>query len=191
MPQPPVPPGRRQVVHRYPVDAARRTEFVVSNGVPTTSRGRAPIVPGRFPSSSARYRPRPAPRTVMASSSSRAGCGRCSRTTATGAIRRKRRRSRRGCSVDSREGLLKGGESGPALVAGQPEQSRLIEAVQVLEPGPADATQGPVVGRAGGRPRAVGRDRSPMAGQATCGRPPRRADPPSNRGARRIGPGSP
>ena len=39
-----------------------------------------------------------------------------------------------GLLVDSREGLLKGGDSGPAVVPGQPEQSRLIEAVQLLQP---------------------------------------------------------
>src|ERR1700730_14985657 len=31
--------------------------------------------------------------------------------------------------LDSRAGILKGGESGPALVAGKPEKSRLIEAI--------------------------------------------------------------
>src|SRR5262245_49285050 len=39
-----------------------------------------------------------------------------------------------GLRVDSREGLLKGGESGPAVVAGEPEQSRLIEAVRYSNP---------------------------------------------------------
>ena len=39
-----------------------------------------------------------------------------------------------GLLVDSREGLLKGGESGPAVVAGKPEQSRLIEAVRYSNP---------------------------------------------------------
>jgi hypothetical protein len=39
-----------------------------------------------------------------------------------------------GLLVDSREGLLKGGESGPVLVAGRPEQSRLIEAVRYSSP---------------------------------------------------------
>jgi Protein of unknown function (DUF1553)/Protein of unknown function (DUF1549)/Planctomycete cytochrome C len=39
-----------------------------------------------------------------------------------------------GLWVDSREGLLKGGESGPAVVAGKPEQSRLIEAVRYSSP---------------------------------------------------------
>src|SRR4051812_43034135 len=31
--------------------------------------------------------------------------------------------------LDSRDGFLKGGESGPALVPGKPEQSRMIEAI--------------------------------------------------------------
>ncbi len=39
-----------------------------------------------------------------------------------------------GLLVDSREGLLKGGESGPGLVLGQPERSRLIEAVRYANP---------------------------------------------------------
>ena len=39
-----------------------------------------------------------------------------------------------GLLLDSREGLLKGGESGPALVAGEPERSRLIEAVRYTNP---------------------------------------------------------
>jgi hypothetical protein len=39
-----------------------------------------------------------------------------------------------GLRVDSREGVLKGGESGPALVAGHPEESRLIEAVRYSNP---------------------------------------------------------
>jgi hypothetical protein len=39
-----------------------------------------------------------------------------------------------GLLVDSRERLLKGGESGPAVVPGQPRQSRLIEAVRYANP---------------------------------------------------------
>jgi hypothetical protein len=35
--------------------------------------------------------------------------------------------------VDSREGLLKGGETGPALVPGKPDESRLIRAVRYLD----------------------------------------------------------
>lgn len=35
-----------------------------------------------------------------------------------------------GLSLDSRDGILRGGDSGPAAVAGQPEQSVLIEAVR-------------------------------------------------------------
>jgi hypothetical protein len=39
-----------------------------------------------------------------------------------------------GLRMDSREGLIKGGESGPAIVVGRPEQSRLIEAVRYSDP---------------------------------------------------------
>jgi cytochrome c553 len=38
-----------------------------------------------------------------------------------------------GLRVDSREGLLRGGESGPAVVPGKPEESALIKAVQHAE----------------------------------------------------------
>ena len=39
-----------------------------------------------------------------------------------------------GLLLDSRQGLLKGGESGPAIVPGDPEQSRLIKAVRYTDP---------------------------------------------------------
>src|ERR1043166_4586453 len=39
-----------------------------------------------------------------------------------------------GLLLDSREGVLKGGESGPAIVPGDPEQSRLIKAVRYTDP---------------------------------------------------------
>ena len=35
-----------------------------------------------------------------------------------------------GLRVDSREGLLRGGETGPAIVPGKPEESTLIKAIQ-------------------------------------------------------------
>src|SRR4029077_18324493 len=35
-----------------------------------------------------------------------------------------------GLSLDSREGLLKGGDSGPAIVPGDPEKSILIKAIR-------------------------------------------------------------
>ena len=38
-----------------------------------------------------------------------------------------------GLRVDSREGLLRGGESGPALVPGDPEKSALLKVVQHAE----------------------------------------------------------
>src|SRR5215471_10401221 len=36
--------------------------------------------------------------------------------------------------LDSRESILKGGESGPAIVVGEPEKSRLVEAVSYKNP---------------------------------------------------------
>ena len=47
-------------------------------------------------------------------------CFRCHGDTKTGG----------GLRVDSREALLKGGESGPAIVPGQPEESLLIQAIR-------------------------------------------------------------
>ncbi len=38
-----------------------------------------------------------------------------------------------GLLLDSREGVLKGGDSGPAIVAGQPEKSRLVQAVRQVD----------------------------------------------------------
>ena len=38
-----------------------------------------------------------------------------------------------GLRVDSREGLLRGGETGPAIVPGDPEKSTLLKAVQHAE----------------------------------------------------------
>src|SRR4051812_15979800 len=36
--------------------------------------------------------------------------------------------------LDSREGLAKGGEGGAVIIAGQPEKSRLIEAIRWMNP---------------------------------------------------------
>jgi hypothetical protein len=44
-----------------------------------------------------------------------------------------KRRPRGNLRLDSRAGLLKGGESGPAMVAGHPERSRFIQAIQYKE----------------------------------------------------------
>ncbi|HYT91692.1 MAG TPA: PSD1 and planctomycete cytochrome C domain-containing protein [Gemmataceae bacterium] len=44
------------------------------------------------------------------------------------------KKPRGGLLLDSRDALLKGGESGPAIVPGRPEQSRLIEAVGYKNP---------------------------------------------------------
>ena len=40
------------------------------------------------------------------------------------------KKTKGGLSLDSRESTLKGGDTGPALVAGDPEKSLLIEAVR-------------------------------------------------------------
>ena len=53
-----------------------------------------------------------------------------SSSTAIRAIRSKREKHKGGLVLDSRDGLRKGGDSGPALVPGRPEQSRLIRAVR-------------------------------------------------------------
>ena len=42
-----------------------------------------------------------------------------------------------GLRLDSRERVLAGGDSGPAIVPGQPQQSRLVEAVGYQNPGTA------------------------------------------------------
>ena len=39
-----------------------------------------------------------------------------------------------GLSLDSRDGLLKGGDTGPAIVPGDPEKSLLIKAVRYTDP---------------------------------------------------------
>ena len=36
--------------------------------------------------------------------------------------------------MDSRAGLLKGGDSGPSIIPGKPEKSLLVEAIRYLEP---------------------------------------------------------
>ena len=69
-----------------------------------------------------------------------------------------------GLRLDSREGLLQGGESGPALVPGHPEQSRLVEAVRYTSPELQMPPKQRLSDRAGGGPGAVGRDGRPLAG---------------------------
>ncbi|HMF19220.1 MAG TPA: DUF1549 domain-containing protein, partial [Gemmataceae bacterium] len=52
-------------------------------------------------------------------------CFRCHSSTA--------KRLKGGLLLDSREGILKGGESGPVIVAGKPEKSRLIQAIRYTD----------------------------------------------------------
>ncbi len=48
-----------------------------------------------------------------------------------------------GFSIDTRESLVKGGDSGPAVVVGKSQQSRLVELVAGLEPDTIMPAQGP------------------------------------------------
>ena len=168
MPLRPVPHGRRQVLPRCPVDApagqsssfrtgsrrlrgvVRRLSFVISLLVCAVPTSAGASDSEDIPFFESRVRP------LLADH-----CYRCHSAKAE--------KVKAGLLVDSREGLLKGGESGPALVAGQPEQSRLIEAVRYSSPDLQMPPKGRLSDRAGGRPRAVGRDRSPMAGQRRAG----------------------
>lgn len=61
---------------------------------------------------------------------------------------------RGGLLVDSREGLLRGGDSGPAIVPGDPDNSLLIQAIRYTD----DATQMPPKNAGGKLPAAVIRD---------------------------------
>ena len=60
--------------------------------------------------------------------------------------------------LDTRDGLLKGGENGPALVPGKPDESRLIKAVRYTRRRPEDAAEGAALGRGGRGPGEMGRD---------------------------------
>ena len=71
-------------------------------------------------------------------------------------------RQRGGLRLDSRQALIAGGESGPAIVPGDPDSSRLIAAVRRV--GRAeDAAEGAPERAAGRRPDAVGRAQRPVA----------------------------
>ena len=79
-----------------------------------------------------------------------------------------------GLRVDDRNGLLAGGNSGPAVVPGDPEASLLLEARHPPEPQTADAQ---------GRPAAHGRaDRRPDAAGSATARPGRPVKVPASLG---------
>src|SRR5262245_59407243 len=44
------------------------------------------------------------------------------------------KRPKGGLLLDSRQAILKGGDNGPAVVPGQPEKSRLVEAIRYANP---------------------------------------------------------
>ena len=96
-------------------------------------------------------------------------CGKCHASTAE--------KLRGGLRLDSREGLRLGGDSGPAIVPGKPDESLLIRAIRYRDEELQDAPQGeaPRRGRRGlrgldqdGRPRPA--DRADRRRGAPCGR---------------------
>lgn len=68
-----------------------------------------------------------------------------------------------GLHLDTRAGMLKGGESGPSLVPGQPDESRLIQAVRYKDEKTAMPPK-KAGGRADRRPRGLGAPRQSVAG---------------------------
>ena len=63
-----------------------------------------------------------------------------------------------GLRLDSREALLRGGDSGPAIVPGKPDESLLIRAVRHTDDEFQDAARRQADRPADCRPGAVGRD---------------------------------
>ena len=49
--------------------------------------------------------------------------------------------------LDTRDGLRKGGDTGPIIVPGNPERSLLIHGAAAQEPGHRDAAEGEAAGR--------------------------------------------
>ena len=68
-----------------------------------------------------------------------------------------------GLKVDSRESLLKGGDRGPAIVAGEPENSLLVRAIRLHRRRVEDAPQAPPARGGGVGIRPVGRRRGGLA----------------------------
>ena len=101
---------------------------------------------------------RQGPRPPGSSSSSRRS-GRCWPRSATRATAPAKQKG--GLRLDSREAILKGGETGPAVVPGKPEESLLVEAVNY------DGLEMPPTGKlepdADRHPDALGRARRPLA----------------------------
>ena len=63
-----------------------------------------------------------------------------------------------GLLLDTRDGVLKGGATGPAVVPGDPAKSLLIKAVRHADADLQDAAEGEARRRGDRRPRSVGED---------------------------------
>ena len=98
-------------------------------------------------------------------------CYKCHSTTAD--------KLKGGLYLDSREGILKGGDTGPAVVPGHPEQESADRGRPVHQPGHADAAQDPPACGGGGGPRRLGPDGRSGAGRV--GQASRPGDNPAER----------
>ena len=91
------------------------------------------------------------------------------------ATRSRRRSARAACLLDSRDGVRKGGESGPAIVPGNPDKSLLIKAVR-SPTSLQDAAQGQAARHASSptwKPGSRWAPRPARAGHSAHHRPPR------------------
>ena len=70
-----------------------------------------------------------------------------------------------GLRLDSREALLRGGDSGPAIVPGQPDQSRLIRAIRHSDDELQMPPESKLIAAADRRPCAVGRNGRSLSGR--------------------------
>ncbi len=73
------------------------------------------------------------------------------------------KKQRSGLALNSRPGILQGGDRGPAIVPGEPEASLLIQAVRYTDDDLQHAAQGQAQGGADRRPGRLGQDGRPGA----------------------------
>ena len=123
-------------------------------------------------------RRRSAPRS---SSSSRSRCARSSSSIATQCHSSEAKVLKGGLRLDSRGGWMKGGDSGPAVVPGSPDESLLIEAIRYRIA--RDASPGEAAGIGDRRAGAMGQDGGARSANRSRTRPGPRG-PISTRAAR-------
>ena len=95
-----------------------------------------------------------------------------------------------GLRVDGRARLLKGGDSGPAVVPGDPEKSRLIEAVRYANPDLQMPPKGKLPDAAIADLERVGEGRRPLARRRGRRRRPARPSSTCRSARPNTGPGS-